>query len=48
MEVLRDCKFLTKYIHVSSSMVYGDFESNPVTVNSNKSQKKIWFNEACE
>ena len=29
LEILRDCSFVQKYVHISSSMVYGDFYKFP-------------------
>ena len=42
MEVLRDYREYKKYVHVSSSMVYGDFETDPVKVDSKKTPKEIY------
>jgi UDP-glucose 4-epimerase len=42
MEIFRDNNFLEKYVHISSSMIYGDFQSNPNPESANKSPKEIY------
>lgn len=42
MEVLRDSEHLEKYIHISSSMVYGDFEFSPNHELAKKAPKEIY------
>ena len=42
LEIIRDCDFIKKYVHISSSMVYGDFLSNPNPESSEKNPKEIY------
>lgn len=42
MEVLRDYPDLKTYTHISSSMVYGDFESDPNPETASKDPKEIY------
>jgi nucleoside-diphosphate-sugar epimerase len=42
LEVLRDVDFVKNYVHISSSMVYGDFETIPVKVDAKKSPIEIY------
>ena len=42
MEILRDVDFVKKYIHISSSMVYGDFVKNPNPESAPKNPKEIY------
>jgi nucleoside-diphosphate-sugar epimerase len=42
LEVLRDIDFVKNYVHISSSMVYGDFETIPVKVDAKKSPVEIY------
>ena len=42
MEIIRDIKFLKNYVHISSSMVYGDFEKNPNPESANKEPIEIY------
>ncbi len=42
MEILRDINFCSKYVHISSSMVYGDFQSNPNPEDASKNPKEIY------
>lgn len=42
MEILRDGDYLEKYIHISSSMIYGDFESSPNPEVAIKAPKEIY------
>ena len=41
-EIIRDNNFLKKYIHISSSMIYGDFIKTPNPENSSKEPKEIY------
>lgn len=42
MEIMRDIGFLKNYVHISSSMVYGDFEKNPNPENAKKEPIEIY------
>lgn len=42
MEIIRDCDFIKKYVHISSSMVYGDFKTIPNPENALKEPKEIY------
>ena len=42
MEVLRDYTKIEKYVHISSSMIYGDFEINPNPETAAKNPKEIY------
>lgn len=42
LEILRDCSFVQKYVHISSSMVYGDFYKFPNPENAPKNPKEIY------
>jgi len=42
MEIMRDCDFIKKYVHISSSMVYGDFKTIPNPENALKEPKEIY------
>ena len=42
MEILRDKKSNTKFIHISSSMIYGDFEKEPNFEEASKNPKEIY------
>ena len=42
MEILRDRKSNTKFIHISSSMIYGDFEKEPNFEEASKNPKEIY------
>ena len=42
MEVLRDYTQVEKYVHISSSMIYGDFEINPNPETAAKNPKEIY------
>lgn len=42
LEVLRDTDFLKRFVYISSSMVYGDFETFPVTEDAKKEPKEIY------
>ena len=42
MEILRDRKSNTKFIHISSSMIYGDFEKEPNLEEASKNPKEIY------
>ena len=42
MEIIRDIKFLKNYVHISSSMIYGDFEKNPNPESANKEPIEIY------
>ena len=42
MEILRDKKSNTKFIHISSSMIYGDFEKEPNFEEASKDPKEIY------
>ena len=42
LEIIRDNEFIEKYIHISSSMVYGDFIENPNPENAIKEPKEIY------
>lgn len=42
MEILRDGDYLEKYTHISSSMIYGDFESSPNPETARKLPKEIY------
>ena len=42
LEILRDCNFVKKYVHISSSMVYGDFYKFPNPENAPKNPKEIY------
>lgn len=42
LEIIRDKEFIKKYIHISSSMIYGDFEKVPNPENARKEPKEIY------
>lgn len=42
MEVLRNQKIITKFTHISSSMIYGDFEREPNQEEAKKNPKEIY------
>lgn len=42
LEIMRDLNFLKKYVHISSSMIYGDFEKIPNPENAKKEPKDIY------
>ena len=42
MEILRDYPVLKNYTHISSSMIYGDFEKNPNPETASKDPKEIY------
>lgn len=42
MEVLRDIDFVKRFVHISSSMAYGDFETVPVPEDAKKQPKEIY------
>lgn len=42
LEIIRDNEFIDKYIHISSSMVYGDFVESPNPENAIKEPKEIY------
>jgi len=42
MEILRDYSLPNKYVHISSSMVYGDFEKIPNPESASKNPKEIY------
>ncbi len=42
LEIIRDNEFIEKYIHISSSMVYGDFVESPNPENAIKEPKEIY------
>jgi len=42
MEILRDDKSKAKFIHISSSMIYGDFEKEPNFEEASKDPKEIY------
>lgn len=42
LEILRDVDFVDRFVYISSSMVYGDFEKIPVPENARKSPKDIY------
>ena len=42
MEVLRNEKIQTKFTHISSSMIYGDFEKEPNPEEAKKNPKEIY------
>jgi nucleoside-diphosphate-sugar epimerase len=42
LEILRDVDFVKNYVHISSSMIYGDFETIPVKVDAKKSPIEIY------
>ena len=42
MEILRDYPHLEKYVHISSSMVYGDFACDPNPETAPKNPKEIY------
>ena len=41
-EIIKKNTMKTKYIHISSSMIYGDFEKNPNPENATKEPKEIY------
>ena len=43
MEILRDDKSQAKFIHISSSMIYGDFEKEPNFEEPQKTKRNLWF-----
>ena len=42
LEILRDLDFVERFVYISSSMVYGDFEKVPVPESARKSPKDIY------
>ena len=42
LEIIRDLDFIEKYVHISSSMIYGDFEKSPNPENASKEPKEIY------
>lgn len=42
LEILRDIHFVNRFIHISSSMIYGDFESEPNPETAKKEPKEIY------
>lgn len=42
MEIIIDVSFLKNYVHISSSMVYGDFQKNPNPENASKDPIEIY------
>ncbi|MBD3422627.1 MAG: NAD-dependent epimerase/dehydratase family protein [Chitinivibrionales bacterium] len=42
LEVLRDMDFITKFVYISSSMVYGDFKVTPIPEDCEKEPKEIY------
>ncbi|RLI44597.1 3-beta hydroxysteroid dehydrogenase [Candidatus Bathyarchaeota archaeon] len=42
LEVLRDVDFIQRFVYISSSMVYGDFEKVPVPEDARKNPKDIY------
>lgn len=42
LEVLRDVDFISRFVYVSSSMVYGDFKKVPIPEDSKKEPKEIY------
>tara|TARA_B100000401_G_C52731822_1_gene683967 strand:+ start:109 stop:1077 length:969 start_codon:yes stop_codon:yes gene_type:complete len=42
LEIIRDISFLDKYVHISSSMIYGDFQNDPNPEDSKKEPKEIY------
>ena len=42
LEVIRDTDFLKRFVYISSSMVYGDFETFPVPEDAKKEPKDIY------
>ena len=42
LEVLRDRDYVSKFIYISSSMVYGDFEQVPIREDCTKEPKEIY------
>ncbi len=42
LEIIRDLDFIKKYVHISSSMIYGDFEKIPNPENAKKEPKEIY------
>lgn len=41
-EIIRDCNFIKKYVHISSSMIYGDFVKTPNPETATKNPKEIY------
>ncbi len=41
-EIIRDCNFIKKYVHISSSMIYGDFVKTPNPESATKNPKEIY------
>jgi len=42
LEIIRDLNFIKKYVHISSSMIYGDFQKVPNPEDSTKEPKEIY------
>lgn len=42
MEILRDVDFLDRFVYISSSMIYGDFEKIPISEEDRKEPKEIY------
>jgi len=42
LEILRDGDYLSRFVYISSSMVYGDFEKTPIFENCKKEPKEIY------
>ena len=42
LEVLRDGNYLSRFVYISSSMVYGDFKKVPITEDCEKEPKEIY------
>lgn len=42
LEVLRDVDFISRFVYISSSMVYGDFKKIPIPEDSEKEPKEIY------
>ncbi len=42
LEILRDVDFVDRFVYISSSMVYGDFEKVPIPENARKAPKDIY------
>jgi UDP-glucose 4-epimerase len=41
MEIMRNVDFVKKYVHISSSLIYGDFEADPNPETDSKNPKDI-------
>lgn len=42
LEIIRDTNYIEKYVHISSSMIYGDFQKSPNPENATKEPKEIY------